>query len=127
MTRSPSWVKRPFAVLANAMSCGGIVSVDDTGLNEALRAPEDRWAWSDCDLADLAAEYVWAIASFRPFGESNLRTAWLIARSFLIRNGTDVVGYAQTELSQFIIEIARGSTTKAKTAAWIRRHMIGFG
>lgn len=86
-----------------------------------MARPQQLAAYGTADAFDLAAAYAFGIARNHPFFDGNKRTAWVIARLFLLlhgvdRNATDEHCYLAM-LSQ-----AAGDSTQPEFADWLRQH-----
>jgi death-on-curing protein len=67
---------------------GGASGIRDTALlDSALARPENRLAYGEPDLAELAAIHAIAIARNHPFIDGNKRTAYVALELFLAMNG----------------------------------------
>jgi death on curing protein len=81
---------------------------------------------ADADVADLAAEYFFGIATTQGFCDGNKRTALAVASAFLRRNGwrmtiTDDLMYV------IAIGVATGNVEKERLARILRDHMQEIG
>ena len=104
---------------------GGREGVRDEGLlMSALARPRNLLAYGEPspDLAALAAAYAFGIASNHPFIDGNKRTALVVARTFLILNGTDLDASQEEKYSTFM-NLASGRLTEDDLADWIRKRM----
>src|SRR4051812_28810146 len=91
----PMWLAKADALAIHdrqlAEHGGGSGVRDDGMLESALARPVNRWSYGDEDPASLAAAYAFGIARNHPFVDGNKRTAWVLARSFLMLNGYELV------------------------------------
>ena len=104
---------------------GGSAGLRDEGLlQSALARPQHLMAYSDPppDLAALAASYAFGIARNHPFIDGNKRTALVVARTFLLLNGTNLEA-SQEEKYMTFLRLAEGSVTEEELAVWIRRSL----
>tara|TARA_R110000824_G_scaffold114380_8_gene264894 strand:+ start:420 stop:881 length:462 start_codon:yes stop_codon:yes gene_type:complete len=70
----------------------GPSGVRDQGLLEsALAKPVNKWGFGENDLCALAAAYAFGVARNHPFTDGNKRTAWVLARTFLVLNDCQLV------------------------------------
>jgi death-on-curing protein len=99
---------------------GGGTGVRDAGaLLSALARPRNRAAYDDPDAADLAAAYAFGIARNHPFVDGNKRTAWVLARLFLQKNGIELQ-FAEAEAVVVMLEFAAGALSEDELAEWFR-------
>jgi death-on-curing protein len=101
---------------------GGSSGLSDEGLlQSALARPQHLAAYGDPppDLAALAASYAFGIARNHPFIDGNKRTALVVARTFLLVNGTNLEA-SQEEKYLTFLQLAEGSLPEEELAAWIR-------
>jgi death-on-curing protein len=117
------WVTREYAEAIHDRQLaehGGGTGIRDVGLLEsALGRPQNRFHYSEPDLAELAAAYAFGIARNHPFVDGNKRTAWVAARLFLRLN--DVVAtFDKAEATVMMQQLAAGELTEDQVAAWFR-------
>jgi len=104
---------------------GGAEGLRDAGLlASALDRPRNLAAYGDPkpDLASLAAAYAAGIARNHPFIDGNKRTAFVVCRTFLILNGSDLTATREQKYETFL-SLASGNLTDDQLAAWIRKHL----
>jgi death on curing protein len=102
---------------------GGGQGVRDQGLLEsALARAKNRWAHGDDDPAILAAAYVFGIARNHPFVDGNKRTAWVIARLFLVLNGHSLA-FTPADAIAFMLALAAGELSEEQVADWFRERI----
>jgi death on curing protein len=103
---------------------GGGQGVRDQGLLEsALTRAKNRWAYGDDDPAILAAAYAFGIARSHPFVDGNKRTAWVIARLFLVLNGHQLA-FTPAEAIAFMQALAPGELSEEQVADWFRERIV---
>jgi death on curing protein len=107
---------------------GGQDGFIDRGVVEsALAKPQWLLAYAedaaDLDAADLAAEYMHAIATRQGFMDGNKRTAVLCAYLFLAFNGFDL-DLEDRELYPVAIGVATGQISKKELADFLRQHLV---
>ena len=94
-------------------------------LASALARPKNLFAYSNPkpDVAALAAAYAFGIVKNHPFVDGNKRTAYVICRTFLKLNGTDI---AATDVEKYMtfVAVADGSLNEEALAEWIRAHLV---
>lgn len=118
-----AWIERE-AVLCiheeQLLEHGGGSRIRDASLlDSALARPQQLANYGVADVFDLAAAYAFGIARNHPFIDGNKRTAWVVARVFLIlhgwdRNATDEQCYLS------MIQLAAGEIEQDAFAAWLR-------
>ena len=101
---------------------GGASGVRDEGLLEsALARPQNAAAYSEPDMAELAALHALGIARNHPFIDGNKRAAWMAMVTFL-----DLNGYAfsppEVEAVLTMLAMAAGEVEDAVFVAWVRHH-----
>jgi len=104
---------------------GGGEGIRDEGLlQSALARPQNLLAYGDPppDLASLAAAYTYGIARNHHFIDGNKRMALIVARLFLLLNGTDLVA-TQDEKYLTFLALAAGELTEEEVANWVRAHL----
>jgi death-on-curing protein len=99
---------------------GGLPGVRDLNtLESALARPKNRLAYSDPDLAALAAAYAFGIATKQAFVDGNKRTSAVVTETFLALNGVELTA-SDTEIVQMWSDLGAGSLPEAALADWIR-------
>jgi death-on-curing protein len=104
---------------------GGPAGVRDVGaLFSASARAENLAASGDPDGASLAAAYAFGVARNHPFVDGNKRTAWVLARLFLEKNGL-VLRFEPSEAVVVILSLAAGDLSEEELAAWFRERISG--
>ena len=120
------WVGRAALELLHDESLaehGGAPGLRDEGLLEsALARPQNRLAYGQPDLADLAAAYGVGLAKNHPFVDGNKRAAFLAAGLFLLLNGHRLVA-TQADATLTMLAVAAGEIDEPAFAAWLRSHL----
>lgn len=100
---------------------GGGEGLRDLGrLEAAVARPGTMLSYEpDADLEKLAAAYAHGIAKGHPFVDGNKRTAWVVARTFLKKNGLEISG-SQDERYEKMYALASGDLTEEEFADWLR-------
>lgn len=99
---------------------GGGTGIRDAGLlSSALARPENAAAYGTPDAAGLAAAYAFGIARNHPFVDGNKRTAWVVARLFLMLNGRRL-SFDPRDAITMVEGLAAGTVDEAAVAAWFR-------
>lgn len=119
------WVPKRSVLGAHAKSLaayGGADGIRDIGLLEsALARPENRAAYGDPDLFDLAAAYAFGIVRNHPFIDGNKRTSFLTAILFLDLNGAFLAA-SEVEATATMLALASGEIGEAEYATWLREN-----
>lgn len=103
---------------------GGAAGVRDPSMLEsAMARPLNLMAYTDPDIADLAASYAFGIARNHPFVDGNKRTAAVVSETFLVLNGHSLT-CGDVELVTTFLALAAGDMTTEQLAAWFRRHIV---
>lgn len=75
------------------------------------------------DAADLAAAYAYGLARNHGFSDGNKRTAWVIARVFLLDNGT-VFEFTEVDAIHVMQSVAGGTIDEQELAQWFRERVV---
>lgn len=106
---------------------GGGVSLRDAGaLESALARPINRWSYGEDELVQLVAAYAFGIARNHPFVDGNKRTAWIMARLFLLANGVEIA-FDKVVATNTVIALAAGELSEDEIADWFRQRMVTVG
>lgn len=106
---------------------GGPSGVRDQGaLESALSRPRNRWEYGEDDLCALAAAYAFGVARNHPFADGNKRTAWVLARAFLLLNSAEIIFRAEDAVAT-VQSLAAGELTEDELADWFRLHINAAG
>src|SRR5271155_3946640 len=90
---------------------GGLSGLRDAALLEsALGRPQNKWAYENAELPELAAAYGFGIARNHPFVDGNKRTALLAIYTFLGMNGIDFV-VPEADAAAIINSLAAGEVS----------------
>jgi death-on-curing protein len=99
---------------------GGLEGLRDKGAVEsALARPQNQAAYGDPDASDLAAAYSFGLARNHGFADGNKRTAWVVARLFLVDNGLRLQ-FDPHDAINTMTAVAAGTLDEAGLAAWLR-------
>ena len=122
----PRWLDKALALAIHdrqlAEHGGGVGVRDAAMLESALARPINRWVNGDDDPASLAAAYAFGVARNHPFVDGNKRTAWVLARLFLVINEYDLAFSAQ-EAIVAMLTLAAGETSEEEIADWFRERL----
>lgn len=120
------WIKESSVLAiheAQVAEHGGLDGIRDmTLLQSALARPQNALAYGTPDIADLAAAYVVGIARNHPFLDGNKRTAWVVAETFLLKNGYKLIANNREGLPT-MLSVAEGSMSEADFSAWLRHNI----
>ena len=106
---------------------GGGVGLRDAGaLESTLARPINRWNYGEDERVALAAAYAFGIARNQPFVDGNKRTAWIMARLFLMANGVEIA-FDKVEATNTVIALAAGELTEDELADWFRQRVVAVG
>lgn len=94
---------------------------DENALESALSRPENKAAYGEPDVYELAAAYVYGIARNHAFVDGNKRTAIVAAGAFLLLNGYELTA-DQGTVYEFTMGIAAGDIDENGAAAFFRDH-----
>jgi death-on-curing protein len=102
---------------------GGPSGVREPGAMEsALARPGYRWEYGENDLRALASAYAFGVARNHPFTDGNKRTAWVLARAFLLLNSVELAFPPEAAVST-VQTLAAGELTEDELADWFRQHV----
>ena len=103
---------------------GGIGLRDEGLLDSALNRPVDRAACDvDADLASLATDHAFGIATNHPFMDGNERTAFVAMELFLGLNGLRLETTDQDAVMA-MLRLASGESGDEEFAAWVRANAL---
>jgi death on curing protein len=101
-----------FPDLNNALSAhinyfGRKLECNEDLLDSAVNAAENAWMYEgQANLFELAAIYACRISQAHSFADGNKRTAFLVAISFLESNGIETSHYNQSDLVEWLVDVA---------------------
>lgn len=102
---------------------GGLDGLRDRGaIESALAKPLNLVAYGHPDAADLAAAYAFGLARNHGFSDGNKRTAWVVARLFLVDNGFKLT-FESADAIKTVDSLAAGTLEEGQLAEWFRRHL----
>lgn len=104
-------------VLAKAGGADGVR--DSGGIESALSRPLNLANYGTPDAASLAACYAFGIAKNRSFVDGNKRTAWVVARLFIEKNGYRLE-FSLMDGVEVMEGIADGRISEDELASWFR-------
>lgn len=122
----PVWIEAELAIAIHDRQLaehGGPVGLRDKAMfKSALARPQNQWAYGTDDPCALAAAYAFGIARNHPFVDGNKRTAWVLARLFLMLN-TMKLAFDPTEAVRTMMALAAGELSEEELADWFRTHI----
>jgi death-on-curing protein len=122
----PFWIEREVALAIHdrqlAEHGGGVGVRDEGALESALARAQNKWSYGEDDPAALAAAYAFGVARNHPFVDGNKRTAWVLARLFLMLNG-DELKFTAAGAIEVMLPLAAGQIDQEAVADWFRRHI----
>ena len=101
---------------------GGLVGLrDKNAVESALGRAQQLSTYGEPapDAADLAAAYAYGLARNHGFSDGNKRTAWVIARVFLLDNG-ESLSYTEIDAIHLMQDVAAGTIGEQELAQWFR-------
>ncbi|MFU7529478.1 type II toxin-antitoxin system death-on-curing family toxin [Qipengyuania sp. ASV99] len=102
---------------------GGVGLRDGGALESALTRAVNQWAYGEDDLSQLAAGYAFGVARNHPFADGNKRTAWILARLFLLANGMELE-FDKVEAINIVLALAAGELSEYELADWFRQRVV---
>lgn len=105
---------------------GGLDGVRDlNALRSALARPEQLAVYGDPppDAAALAAAYAYGLARSHAFSDANKRTAWAVARVFLLDNGHQL-RFVMTDMVETMVQLAQDAMSQDQFADWLRQRLV---
>lgn len=120
---NPVWIPREMILamhLRQLAEHGGGEGVRDEGmLDSALGRPQNKLAYGEPDIFELAAAYAYGIARNHPFVDGNKRTALVASFTFLFVNGYAMTS-TQDENVRVFLTLAAGELGEEDLAGWFR-------
>jgi death-on-curing protein len=121
------WVDKRALLLLHGESLaehGGAAGIRDEGLLDlALARAQNLAAYSEPDVAALAAAYGSGISQNHPFVDGYKRAAFLAVGMFLAMNGYRLAA-TQAEATVAILSLAAGELDEAEFAGWLRQYLV---
>ena len=96
---------------------------DENALESALARAENKVAYGEPTVHELAAAYVFGIARNHAFVDGNKRTAAVVGETFLALNG-HALAATDAELVVAILALAAGELAEDELADWFRSHVV---
>ncbi|MGB8031677.1 MAG: type II toxin-antitoxin system death-on-curing family toxin [Terracidiphilus sp.] len=102
---------------------GGLPGIRDLALLlSALARPQNLAAYGSPDIADLATAYAAGIARNHAFLDGNKRTAWVVAETFLLKNGYELIARDEDGVTT-MLAMADGTMSEPELAVWFRTYI----
>ncbi len=102
---------------------GGLAGLRDLALlQSALARPQNLAVYGDPDIAGLAAAYAVGIARNHAFLDGNKRTAWVVAETFLLKNGYELIAGDEAGVTA-MLAVADGTMPEPELAVWFRTYI----
>ena len=101
---------------------GGAGLRDQGALESAMGRPVNQWSSGEDDRMRLAAAYAFGVARNHPFADGNKRTAWILARLFLMANGIEIE-FDKVDAINTVLALAAGELSEEELADWFRQHL----
>ncbi len=96
---------------------------DENALESALARPENKAAYGEPTVQELAAAYLFGLARNHAFVDGNKRTAIVAAGTFLAVNGYALTADNGTVYT-FVMAVAAGEIDENGAAAFFRDHTV---
>ncbi|QJE97795.1 type II toxin-antitoxin system death-on-curing family toxin [Luteolibacter luteus] len=122
----PVWIPKEIVLALHQRQVnehGGDAGIRDESLLEsAIARPQQRYTYdSSADIYALAASYAKGLAKNHPFIDGNKRTAFVVYRLFLLRNGITATA-PQGDRYSTALDLAAGDMEEEAFATWLRRN-----
>lgn len=95
---------------------------DQSAIESALARPKNLAAYGKPDAAGFAACYAYGLARNHGFIDGNKRTAWVVARLFLLDNGYQLT-FSSVEAVQIVEGLAAGTVSEEQLGNWFRSRL----
>ena len=119
------WIKPALVYAVHDMQLarhGGLAGLrDKNAVESALGRAQQLSTYGEPvpDAADLAAAYAYSLSRNHGFSDGNKRTAWVIARVFLLDNG-ESLSYTEIDAIHVMQDVAAGTIGEQELAQWFR-------
>ncbi|MGR0482620.1 MAG: type II toxin-antitoxin system death-on-curing family toxin [Candidatus Electronema sp. V4] len=105
---------------------GGIHGLrDESALESALAAAENRAYYENAGLAACAATYAWHLSQAHAFLDGNKRIAAAAAEIFLEINGAKL-NAENEQLVDLFLNIAAGMLSRTEVESWFIEHVSSY-
>ncbi len=121
--KEPVWIGSEFVFVIHEemlAEFGGSAGIRDQGLLEsALGQPKNLFGYCSPSLFDLAAAYAFGIVKNHPFIDGNKRTGFMVAYTFLTRNGWELVA-SESGAAAAVLALAANEISEAQFSGWLK-------
>ena len=123
--RAPQWILRETVLALHERllaEFGGLNGLRDSGLlDSALARPQQRCAYGQPRLFDLAAAYAFGLVRNHPFLDGNKRIGFTTAVLFLELNGCRFTA-SEAEATVKTLALAAHELSETGYAAWLKQN-----
>jgi death on curing protein len=106
---------------------GGLAGIkDENALEAALARPQNKAAYGEPNIFELAAAYLFGIVRNHPFADGNKRTGYLAAYTFLRIHRVEM-NANDGEVIEFVLGVAAGEIDEAGAAAFFKDYTEPLG
>jgi len=123
----PIWLSREVVDLIHEdqrrLYGGNVGVLNDGGVGSAISRARNRFEYTDADVFECAASYIFGLAKNHGYNDANKRTAFATGLTFLRVNGVRVDA-APTDAIQLMLDVATDVADEAAIAAWLRERAI---
>jgi death-on-curing protein len=120
------WVKRNVVYAIHDRQLaehGGLDGIrDENAVEAALSRPKNLAQYENPDIASLAASYAYNLARGHWFSDGNKRTAWVVARLFLLDN-RHTIEFESPEAVKLMEGVAAGTISENDLGQWFRKRL----
>lgn len=105
---------------------GGLPGLkDENALEAALARPENKAAYGNPDLFELAAAYLFGIVTAYPYSDGNKRTGFLAAFAFLYSNRWHLQA-PEAEAYELVMGVAAGDIIEEGITRWLTDRSVAL-
>jgi death-on-curing protein len=120
--KEPFWLTRDIAIATHEMMLaqyGGLAGVRDEGLLEsALTKPQNKFAYGSPTIPELGASYAAGIIHNHRLLDGNKRTGFMLAATFLEKNGLEFVA-DEAMVVERTLALAANAISEHEYARWL--------
>ena len=124
--QEPIWLSR---ILLDQMHAelirehGGSPGIRDANLIEsALARPQNKWAYGEEDIVELAAAYGYGLARNHGYVDGNKRIAFMAMFVFLYQNGF-FLDAENSEVVSVMLGVTEGNLSEEALSEWLRSRL----
>jgi len=124
--QEPIWLSR---ILLDQMHAelirehGGSPGIRDANLIEsALARPQNKWAYGEEDIVELAAAYGYGLARNHGYVDGNKRIAFMAMFVFLYQNGF-FLDAENSEVVSVMLGVTEGNLSEEALSGWLRSRL----